>query len=296
VVVAADIADQATLTGGVFVDRRFGDDDAFHRVRPVMALALRTGRSRITFGTLGTPRPAPGPDRHGPHGLLPPIQADRLALERPYEAGLQWTYTAPRVKQDAWLNWHRLNTRTGREAFDAGSVGRVDLRGRAALGFHAHVVHHGGQQHANGPVADSWVIAPGLVIDPPIAAAWRPTFETYVLVSRHVPDREQPLRSTSGAAVFTRAALEYAGWRGHLIVWRGNDFIKEEGDPNYGGLRRDGTRFRKVRDYAELGVARTAHPVPALAVEGSARLHRVEDHYEYSYRLLATVGLSWRVR
>ena len=90
--------------------------------------------------------------------------------------------------------------------------------------------------------------------------------------------------------------MERGPWRTHIIVWRGNDYIKEEGDTNYGGRRRDGSRFRKVRDYAEIGVTRIGHPVPALQLEGSARLHRVESHYEYSYRMLGRVTLRWPFR
>ena len=235
-------------------------------------------------------------DVGGLHGLLPPIQQDTFSLTRPYEAGLQWTYTAHRAQHDAWIDWQRLNTPEAREAFDAGIVGRVTLTRRTAFGYQAHAVHHGGQQFPSGPVADSWVLAPGLLIDAPVDAPWRLSFDAYGLVSRSVPDREQLDRSTTGAALFARAALERAPWRAHLIVWRGNDYIKEEGDPNYGGLRRDGTRFRKVRDYAELGLTRTGQLLPGLRLEGSARAHRIENHYEYSFRILGFVALWWRLR
>ena len=296
IIVTAGIGESAALTGGVFADQRFGSDDAFRLVRPVMALDVRAGRSRFTFGTLPQPRLASGPDRGGAHGLLPPIQADSTLFTRAYEAGLQWTYDAPRAKQQAWLNWQRVNTSRRREAFDVGVVGRVNLHPAAAFGYQAHIVHHGGQLHSNGPVADSWVLAPGLILEPRSKAGWRPSFAAYALVSRHVPDREQLDRATTGAALFTRAAVEQNAWRGHLIVWRSNDYIKEEGDPNYGGLVRDGSRFRKVRDYAELGVTRTARPAEGVVVEASARLHRVEDHYEYSFRIVGAVVLGWRVR
>jgi hypothetical protein len=294
--IAADLGDRATLIGGVFLDQRFGHEEPFRLVRPVMSLRLRGERSQFTFGTLRFPRPAGGPDRANPHGLLPPIQSDTLAVARPYEAGLQWNYAAGRLANESWLNWQLLNTARAREVFDAGVVGRVNLRGRTAFGYQAHIVHHGGQQHNNGPVSDSWVLAPGVIVDARADAVWRPSFEAYGLVSRYVPDREQLQRATSGGAIFARAALEYHEWRGHLILWRGNDYIKEEGDPNYGGLRRDGARFRRVRDYAELGLTRTARPVSGLVLEGSARLHRIEDHYEYSYRILGSVALSWRIR
>lgn len=295
VVVTAGIGDRVTLTGGVFGDQRFGSEHAFEIVRPVIAIEVRTGASRLTFGTFPMPRPAQGPDLEGRHGLLPPIQQETLSFTRAYEAGLQWTRTAPRMQHDAWLDWQRLNTPVGREVFDAGVVGQMQVTRQVAFGYQAHVVHHGGQLHARGAVSDSWVLAPGLLFEARPDAVWRPSFHVYGLVSRYVPDREQQ-RSTSGVALFTRAAVVRGLWRGHLIVWRGNDYIKEEGDPNYGGLRRDGTRYRKVRDYAEIGLTRTARPAPAVVLEGSARLHRIENQYQYSYRILAFVALAWRVR
>lgn len=293
--VSVDLGERATLSGGVFGDRRFGSDDAFDLVRPVLALQLRAGRSRYTFGTFPMPRPAFGPDRGGPHHLLPPIQSDTLGVARTYEAGLEWRFDEPRAPQEAWINWQRLNTAQRREVFDAGLNGRLPVSANVALAYQAHIVHHGGQLFSNGPVADSYVAAPGLIWDTRSDRAWRPSVEIFGLVSRYVPNRERMDGATSGGALFTRAALEHAKWRGHLILWRGNDYIKEEGDANYQGLRRDGTRFRRVRDYGELGLTRTAQPVAGLTLESSARLHRIESHYEYSYRILGSVALGWRL-
>ena len=85
---------------------------------------------------------------------------------------------------------------------------------------------------------------------------------------------------------------ERAGWRGHLIVWRGDDFVKDEGDPNYLSVRRDGSRYRGVRDYSEAGIARTFRPAAGVTLEASARVHRVEGHYEYSYRIIGVTTLK----
>jgi hypothetical protein len=82
----------------------------------------------------------------------------------------------------------------------------------------------------------------------------------------------------------------------HLIAWRGDDFIKDEGDPNYMSMRRDGTRYRGVRDYAEAGVTRTFPLAAATLIETSLRFHRVERHYEYSYRVLAVATVRARVK
>ena len=114
-----------------------------------------------------------------------------------------------------------------------------------------------------------------------------------------MPDRQQPQRTRDGAAFFGRAAVEWPAWRAHLLMWRGDDFIKDEGDPNYQSIRRDGTRWRGIRDYAETGVTRTFVPARGTVLEASFRYHRIEDHYGYSYRVLARVrvtGKSVRIR
>jgi hypothetical protein len=293
-VLGAEMGRIARLRGGVFGDRRFGSEAAFNVVRPVFTVEFDAGSSRFTFGTLALARqPAFGPDRGGPHRLLPAIQRETLSFTRGSEAGLQWTLNTPRVKHDAWINWQRLNTPSGREIFDGGVAGQAALWKRVALGDQWPIVHHGGQLYSTGLVADSWVAAPGAILTTESSGHVKTTLEAFGLVSRYVPNREQMEAATTGAALFTRGAIEHGPWRGHLIVWRGNDYIKEEGDPNYGGLRRDGRRYRKVRDYAEVGITRVASPVPPLQLEASARLHRVEAHYEYSYRILAHVTLRW---
>ena len=122
------------------------------------------------------------------------------------------------------------------------------------------------------------------------------TLELLALWSHYVPDRQQPQRTRDGAAFFGRAAVEWPAWRAHLLMWRGDDFIKDEGDPNYQSVRRDGTRWRGIRDYAETGVTRTFVPAPGALLEASFRYHRIEDHYEYSYRVLARVRVTGKIR
>jgi hypothetical protein len=129
----------------------------------------------------------------------------------------------------------------------------------------------------------------------PIAVV-EPSIELLALWSRDTPDREQPHRTRSGAAFFGRAALEGPTWRAHLIAWRGDDFIKDEGDPNYLSIRRDGTGYRGIRDYAEAGITHTLHLAKGALFETSFRFHRVERHYEYSYRLLGIVNVTARVK
>ena len=287
---------RVSVTLGALMNQRFGGEDAFELVRPVVSVTFASPRSTFLMGTLQWPRPMlpDGPDQSGPHGLLPPLQRETLTFERPYEAGLQWTLTTRRVRHEAWLNWQRLNTSEHRERFDAGIAG--EIRGRSlALPFQFHIVHEGGQLFAAGPVADSFAAAVGGTLSGRFSGLERASLEAYALVSRYVPDRELP-RRTTGAGFFGRGSAVAGGWRGHLIFWRGDDFIKDEGDPNYLSIRRDGSRYRGVRDYAEAGLTRSFKPATGVVFEASGRIHRVEKHYEYSYRLLCVTRLNWRLR
>jgi len=319
-----DLSDRVAVSLGVFGNRRFGSGSAFDFVRPVIALTVTGGRSTFVFGTLQTPRAVvpPGPDRTGPHGLIPPLQRETLAFERPYEAGLQWMMCAARLEQDVWLHWQRLNTPHHRERLDAGARTAWRVAGPVSWPVQAHIVHEGGQLFAGGPVRDSLAVATGIVLATPPQQAHDPlpsaavrrsaatggklplertggvqaSLELLGLWSRDTPDRELPQGTRHGGAFFGRAAMQRAGWRVHLIAWRGDDFVKDEGDPNYLSMRRDGTRYRGVRDYAEAGLTRTFSPAPDVAVETSFRFHRIERHYEYSYRVLAVVRARVRAR
>jgi hypothetical protein len=293
VFVEARPSGRLALRGGVFGNQRFGSDDAFEQVRPVLSMVIGGERSRLILGTLETVRrqDGSGPDRIGPHGLLPPLQRETLAFERPWEAGMQWTVNAARLRQDAWIHWQRLNTKGRREVFDTGLSSRVRVRPALALRTDVHLVHHGGQQHSEAPVSDSVAWDLGVDVGGPVGSLDRVSLEAFALMSRHVPDREQRRTARTGFGTFVRTAIEDSGWRLHGILWRGDDFIKEEGDPNYQSLRRDGTGYRALRDYAEAGLTRMFPLATASSLEISARWHRVENDYEYSFRVLAVAKL-----
>jgi hypothetical protein len=286
----ARLGDRASLRAGIFANQRFGGESSFELVRPVLSLTIGHERNRLIFGTLFGMRgdEGSGPDRNTLHGLLPPLQVETVSFARAQEAGLQWLVATPRVRHDAWINWQKLNTRQHREVFDVGLVSRVTLVGPARLAGQLHVVHHGGQLANSGPVSDSLAYAIGLVVEGRAGRFDRVTAEAYGLGSHDTPDRERAAQ-VNGAGLFLRAAAERSGWRGHIIIWRACDFLKEEGDPNYQSLRRDGTRFRPVRDYAEIGATRTFQVEERVVLEASVRGHRTEDNYEYSYRLLGHV-------
>jgi hypothetical protein len=299
VAVVFGLGERVEIALGGFGNIRFGGADAFDEAKPVIALTFIGERSKFVFGTLVTPRvgrPA-GPDRTGPHGLLPPIQRETLAFDRPYEAGLSWTFNGEAVQQELWINWQRVNTPQHRERFDGGANGKLRLASWLAVPYNLHIVHEGGQLFAAGPVADSSALASGFALQLP-GGRWLSAvaIDLYGVASRFVPDRAEPVRSRDGGAFFARASGERAGWRGHLIVWRGKHFIKDEGDPNYSSVQRNGIEWRGTRDYAEAGLTRTFLPVPDVLLEASGRLHRIENHYEYSFRIVARAALSLKFR
>ena len=301
---AARVAFELTITPrvridlGAFGNQRFGSDRAFEQARPVIAMTLRGRRSTFTFGTLPalSPDGSPGPDRGGPHALLPPLQRETLAFERPYEAGLQWTFQGARLRHGIWLEWQQLNTPAHRERFDGGANARVTLTRNVSVPLQIHIVHEGGQLFNTGPVADSAAVAAGVALHGSTRHAGTVTLELFGLASKSVPDRQNPDGDRNGSAFFGRIAAERHGWRGHLLAWRGRNFVKDEGDANYLSIRRDGSRYGGVRDYAEAGLARRFQLAPGAVIEVSGRLHRTERFVEYSYRILSIASLKWRVR
>ena len=179
-----------------------------------------------------------------------------------------------------WIVWQQLNTPQHRERLDAGLAATFRPTTSISLPLQIHVVHEGGQLFASGAVADSAAAAMGAAVHRVVGRGVAASVELFGLLSRYVPDRSQPALSRDGVAFLGRAAAERAGWRTHLIAWRGRNFIKEEGDANYQSQMLDGTRYHGTRDYAEVGLSRHLQLAPAAGLEVSGRLHRIERHYE----------------
>jgi hypothetical protein len=298
VTVATALGDRTVLTLGAVGNQRFGSEDAFDLVRPVISLTVRGSRSSFIFGTFAPSdhAAAHGPDLNGLHGLLPPLQRETLAFDRPSQAGLQWLFAGGRLRHDLWLNWQRLNTPEHRERLDAGANAHLRLGGPFSLPIQLHLVHEGGQLFSAGPVADSLAAAAGVSLRGRLARFDTAAIEAFALASRFIPDRSDDERDLDGGGFLARASAERAGWRGHLLVWRGKHFITDEGDPNYLSVRRSGSRYRGTRDYSEAGLTRIFRPDSRVTIHASGRIHRVERHYEYSYRILGVVDAAWKVR
>ena len=290
-------SDRATFKLGIYATERAGSHSPVERGLPIVTLQLGSNRQRFILGTLESVdhREAFGPDRSTPHGLLPALAVETLWFTRAYEAGVQWLARTDRFRHDLWLDYQKLNTPEHREKFDAGVVGRARVAGPFAVGYQMHIVHHGGQQYASGPLADSFAYGPGLIVEGSVAGLDSASLEAFGLAAHDRPDRAAPERTVEGKALFVRGAIEKRLWRAHLLLWRGDDFNHEDGDPNYLSRFRDGSRYRGTRDYGEIGLAKLFQPARVVDFEASGRLHRVEAEYAYSYRLLAIVHLTmWR--
>jgi hypothetical protein len=293
VVGEARTSDRLAIRAGVFGNQRFGSRQAFEQWRPVLSLVIGSPKSQLILGTINTVRRAQGigPDRSGPHGLLPPLQAETLSLTRPWEAGAQWLVATPSISHESWVHWQRIGNHDQRERFDAGAVSRFKVHRALTIGGDFHVVHDGGQLTSIGAVGESIAGAIGGEVGGATKRFDRVAFEAYVLGSRNVPDRAEPLLTRAGFATFLRLSAQRNGWRAHAIVYRGDDFLTREGDTNYLSMRRDGTAYRLLRDYAEGGLTRLFPLAKDSFIEASLRGHRVEHHYEYSFRLFAVAKL-----
>jgi len=296
IVLDVTINDTVSLRGGLFGLGRFGAHEFLEHAEPAVALEISRGRSRFIFGslrTITTAHDVGGPDDETLHRLLPPIQQETLTFTRGQEMGLQWLVAAERVDHDAWINWQRLNTDDHRERFDAGYRAALGLGGTWRLHGQWHVVHEGGQRFNNGAVRDSQAAALGLGWSGQ-AAGNHVSIDSHAVLTENVPDRES-LITDVGVGTFSRVAVERGPWRSHLIICRGRDALKEEGDANYLSRRADGSLFRKVRDYGELGLTRHFRPAPGVHMFAAFRIHRTESRYEYSYRIVGRVRLRHRL-
>ncbi|HJU44904.1 MAG TPA: hypothetical protein VJ691_18905 [Vicinamibacterales bacterium] len=289
----ARTSDRLAIRAGVFGNQRFGSRDAFEEVRPVFTLAVGNARSQLLLGTIQTGRRAQGigPDRSGPHSLLPPLQLETLAFTRPWEAGVQWLFDTADVKHESWVHWQRIANAHQRERIDAGAISRFKVHRAITIGGDFFIVHEGGQLTSNGRVGDSIAGSMGGEVGGAAGALDKLSLEAFIIGSRFDPNRADDSQTRAGLATFLRVSAEKDHWRAHAILFRGDDFLAVEGDANYLSVRMDGTYYRNLRDYGEVGFTRAFSLAPESWLEASLRGHRVEHHYDYSFRILAVAKL-----
>ena len=89
--------------------------------RPAFALHVRHAARAVRGSPIG-------PDRGGPHALLPPLQRETLRSIAPTKRACSGTSRARGSPHSLWIEWQRLNTPEHRERFDGGLNG--DTRSR----------------------------------------------------------------------------------------------------------------------------------------------------------------------
>jgi hypothetical protein len=287
---------RTAVTAGVFGDVRWGSGEFLDVVRPILSFRYAAGGSTGVLGALET-------DRR--HGLLDALAVSTLELTRPVEYGLQWIERRRRWDVDVFLNWQALNTPVQREVFDYGWVLRVRPAPGLTLESQLHGLHHGGQLHDAGvPVTNNVASAVGVTVGDTLGWLGWSAVQAWRLWSAGNIDPDAPAgRPDRGrgtllrASVAPRGAVEVFG-----LLWRGRDFLAQEGDPNYGSVGADPGFYRPSRTYAEIGVLRRGRLDGAVTLDAEFRLHRVDDHrsiaflgtrWEYSYRLVVRAPFAF---
>lgn len=294
----------ARFLGGFHSNSIAGDAKAFEKFRPVVAIELDSAFGTFTLGTIRSGQMGRDvgeglwPEESGPHGLVPALQVDTLSMTRSYEAGLQVKKARGALQHDGWLAWQKLNTPEQRERIDAGLNARVQaftrgpatVRGLAQL----HVVHEGGQLYDVGTVGDSVAAGLGAGLDLTVPGGTL-RVEGLRLLSKHDPDRATPGSRVDGSGSFAKIAYDFGQWHGAFLAFTGDNFVKWEGDPNYGARTLAGT-FVSERSYKEMSVSRKVALGSAANLIANLRFYKVDGDWDYAYRIVAAIKLSQPLR
>lgn len=286
----------AKLALGATVVHRNGSAEPAERLRPVIRLRFGNAEHAFTIGTIDTVafdlHARPGPDRLTPHGLVPVLQREDLAVRRPHEDGVQWRIQRTGLRHDLWLHWQRVNTASDRERFDVGENLDVALLGPLRLIAQGHAVHEGGQQHGDGVVGDSFAGGLGPAIALGGSDSWWLAAETLRLWSLDRPDRSRAELTRSGIGWWNRVEGGFGALRLHLIRWSADDVNHDEGDPLYLAARADGSSRGGGRSLTELGAAWRWKPRPDVVLDPSLRWHQADGEGGFSVRVMARIGLD----
>ncbi len=284
---------------GVFGDVRWGSDRFLDEVKPVLSVRYTSATSTGVFGTLLTRRR---------HGLLDPLEVSTLELTRPIEYGLQWLERRRRWRAEGFLNWQQVNTTTQPEILDAGFLVQVRVVRQLSIEAQGHQHHQGGQLDLPMfPVTNNGAFAVGLTLSENLGRIGRGSIQLFHLASSGTVEPAPPAGTPrSGRGTFVRAGLEPArGLELFGIVWRGRDFLSQEGDNNYNSVGRNPSVYRSRRKYLEIGGLRRAVLDGGVELDFEFRLHRIDDEpslaiagtsWEYSYRVVARTPFHFTLK
>lgn len=293
------LSSRSSVRAGVFGDQRYGSDEFFDPVKPIISFRYQTPALLAVLGTLET---------ENRHGYLEPLEVTTLEFTRPIEYGGQLIERHRSWDLDVFLDWQGLNTPTSREIFDYGLVFRGRPVSPLTIEVQLHGLHHGGQLFGAGvPVSNNKVSAIGARLEHTLPLLGKSSVAGYYVSSKgfinpglpdSLPDR--------GHGVYLRAAAQPAGYlEVFTIYWAGKDFHTDEGDRNYNSLGSDDAFYRSRRRYFELGAIRRTRINGPVWLDAEFRFHRTDNEesqalfdskWEYSYRLVIRAPFDFVLR
>ncbi|MGN6391659.1 MAG: hypothetical protein ACTHM9_05355 [Gemmatimonadales bacterium] len=296
--VAAALGPRTEVVAGFHGNHQSGDSRFLSPFRPILGFRYRTDNSLGVIGTLVTE------DRHG---YLEPLEGTLLDITRPVEYGVQWREQHPTGGGEAFLNWQRLNTSTGREVFDYGLLLHADPLTWLRLEMQGHGLHHGGQLYNAGQrVVNNQVLALGGQVSGRLPLLGASSFRAFQLLSHGDVDSLPTGRLNHGHGTYLRAGFRPGNWLElFAIQWWGRDFVSNEGDANYNSQGSNPGFYHPYRKYQEIGVARLTPIESGLTLDTELRFHRIDDRrsiaigtspWEYSYRVMVRAPFSMRLR
>ena len=293
------LSERTAVRAGVFGDQRFGSDEFFDPVKPIISFRYQTAATLAVLGTLET---------ENRHGYLEPLEVTTLEFTRSIEYGGQLVQRHRSWDLDVFLDWQGLNTPKSREIFNYGMVFRGRPVSALTLEVQMHGLHHGGQLfNAGVPVSNNKVSAIGARLSHRLPLLGNSSVAGFYVSSKGFIDPTLPASLPDrGHGVYLRASAEPAGYlEVFSIYWAGRDFHTDEGDPNYNSLGSDDTFYRSRRRYFELGAIRRTRVDGRVWLDAEFRFHRVDDEksqalfdskWEYSYRIVIRAPFDFAIR
>ncbi len=280
--------ERASFHVGVFADQRF-ESDADFELQPLLGFRYSGEHTDFLVGTLETVER---------HGFLEVLFNSQLELTRPVESGVQLLVHSPRFDGDFFINWQELNLPNQREVFDFGARLDAGLIDWLNLSLQVHGEHHGGQLFMAGmPVWKNVAVAGGAEVHGRLRGLGESSFEVHGL---HCNTDVPPAMGAEedGGGILVRASIRpvrrLETW---LLGWRGNDWFAVDGDRHYSSVGL--ATYDRDRDYAEAGARYRWTGRGRIDYDLQARVHRVEDELDTSFRFVIRVPLRlgpWTVR
>ncbi len=253
-------------TLGVFANIPFGFDTEVSRVEPIARLEYQPDPGATALvGTL-----------HVPHRLFFDAVFDNAnRFVRPIEQGGQLTAEYAYYRQDAFINWEQSFRGSTPKRFDVGYAGQV-LLGPLRLNGQVHWVQKGQallkldrsfntRKNVVSAFGPELAVAPTRYLRVPSWFREIGVRATY-LNSFHEPNSLRPGPTVRGRGYELMVWLDLDGWQPRVGFWRGNNFITQQGDPEF----KDGS-------FTEVGLSKIFVLNEAASIELGAQARKLHN-------------------